>query len=69
MGLTGALMLRVLRHKAGSGGSFTLKYRVNRLVWYQTFESVGNAIARETKIKAWRPNEGEVRREDKDYHP
>jgi hypothetical protein len=28
--------------------------RINRLVWYQSFEVVGNAIARETEIKAWR---------------
>src|SRR6476660_3419473 len=54
VGVTGALMLRVLRHKAGRGGDFTRKYRVTRLVWFQTFEHVGNAIARETEIKAWR---------------
>jgi putative endonuclease len=54
VGVTGALMLRVLRHKAGRGGDFTRKYRVNRLVWNQSFESVGNAIERETEIKAWR---------------
>jgi ATP-dependent Lhr-like helicase len=45
---------RVLRHKAGEGGVFTRTYRVNRLVWYQSFELVGKAIARETEIKAWR---------------
>ena len=54
VGVTGSLMVRVLRHKAGEGGMFTRKYRANRLVWYQTFESAGNAIARETEIKAWR---------------
>jgi putative endonuclease len=54
VGVTGALMTRVLRHKAGRGGIFTSKYRVNRLVWFQTFEHVGYAIARETEIKAWR---------------
>ncbi len=54
VGITGALMLRVLRHKRGEGGMFTRKYRVHRLVWFQTFESVRNAIARETEIKAWR---------------
>jgi putative endonuclease len=54
VGVTGSLMSRVLRHKAGVDGSFTQKYRVNRLVWYETFELVGNAIERETEIKAWR---------------
>ena len=47
-------MSRVLRHKRGERGSFTQKYKVSRLVWFQTFESVGYAIARETEIKGWR---------------
>ncbi|HEV2696929.1 MAG TPA: GIY-YIG nuclease family protein [Terriglobales bacterium] len=54
VGMTGSLMARVLRHKSGEGSAFTRKYRVNRLVWYQSFESVGHAITRETEIKAWR---------------
>ena len=47
-------MSRVLQHKSGQGSAFTSKYRVNRLVWYQSFEWVENAIARETEIEAWR---------------
>lgn len=54
VGVTGALMLRVLRHKDGRGGAFTRKYRVYRLVRSQSFEHAGSAIARETEIKAWR---------------
>jgi putative endonuclease len=54
VGITGSLMARVLRHRSGEGSAFTRKYRANRLVWYQSFESVGHAIARETEIKAWR---------------
>jgi len=53
-GVTGFLMSRVLRHKRGEGGGFTRKYRVNRLVWFQSFALVSAAIARETEIKAWR---------------
>jgi putative endonuclease len=30
VGMTGFLMARVLRHKAGTGGAFTRKYRVHR---------------------------------------
>ncbi|MCU1301237.1 MAG: putative endonuclease containing a domain [Candidatus Sulfotelmatobacter sp.] len=54
VGVTGSLMARVLRHKAGEGGTFTRQYRVHRLVFYQSFQSVGAAIARETEIKKWR---------------
>ena len=30
VGMTGFLMARVLRHRAGEGGEFTRKYRVHR---------------------------------------
>lgn|GEM_PF-4549164 len=32
VGVTGSLMVRVLRHKGAKDRSFTQKYRVNRLV-------------------------------------
>ena len=54
IGITGFLMARVLRHRAGEGGAFTRKYRVHRLVYYHSFQNVGDAIARETEIKKWR---------------
>ncbi len=53
-GVTGFLMARVLRHKAGEGGAFTSRYRVHRLVCFESFQNIGDAIARETEIKAWR---------------
>lgn len=54
VGVTGFLMSRVLRHRAGEGGEFTRHYRVHRLVYFQSFANVGDAIARETAIKQWR---------------
>jgi putative endonuclease len=54
VGMTGFLMARVLRHRAGEDGAFTRKYRVHRLVYYHGFQNVGDAIARETEIKKWR---------------
>ena len=54
VGVTGFLLSRVLRHKSGEGGAFTSKYRVHRLVYYQAFQNIGDAIARETEIKSWR---------------
>ncbi len=54
VGMTGFLMARVLRHRAGEGGAFTRKYQVHRLIYYEVFQSVGKAIARETEIKKWR---------------
>ena len=54
VGMTGFLMARVLRHRAGEGGEFTRQYRVHRLVYAESFGNVENAIARETEIKKWR---------------
>jgi len=54
VGVTGFLMARVLRHRAGEGGEFTRKYQVHRLVYFASFRNVGDAIARETEIKKWR---------------
>jgi putative endonuclease len=54
VGVTGFLMTRVLRHRAGEGGEFTRRYQVHRLVYFATFQNVGDAIARETQIKKWR---------------
>ncbi len=54
VGVTGFLMSRVLRHRAGEGGMFTRRYQVGRLVYFQSFHNVGDAIARETEIKKWR---------------
>jgi len=54
VGMTGFLMARVLRHRAGEGGEFTRKFRVYRLVYFESFQNVESAIARETEIKKWR---------------
>jgi putative endonuclease len=54
VGVTGSLMSRVLQHKSGECEGFTQKYKVSRLVYYEVFQYVNNAIARATEIKKWR---------------
>jgi putative endonuclease len=54
IGMTGFLMTRVLQHKLGETGGFTQKHRVTRLLYFETFKYVNNAIKRETEIKKWR---------------
>jgi putative endonuclease len=54
VGVTGSLVARVLQHKAGETDSFTKRYKITRLVYYEAFQYVNNAIARETEIKKWR---------------
>ncbi|MGD0792268.1 MAG: GIY-YIG nuclease family protein [Terriglobales bacterium] len=52
-GVTGDIYNRALQHKAGEIDGFTKKYHINRLVYYETFKYVNNALAREKQIKAW----------------
>ena len=50
-GITNSLVRRTWQHKNGRGG-FTAKYGVGRLVHYEEFRDVINAITREKQIKA-----------------
>jgi putative endonuclease len=52
-GVTGDMYNRAPQHKAGEIEGVTKKYHINRLVYYETFKYVNNAIAREKQIKAW----------------
>lgn len=54
VGMTGFLTSRVLQHKSGETEGFTRRYHITRLVYYEEFRYVNNAIARETEIKKWR---------------
>jgi putative endonuclease len=53
-GMTNDLGRRVSEHKSGEFPGFSLQYRCSRLVWFERFQYVGNAIAREKQIKNWR---------------
>jgi len=52
-GVTDSIYRRALEHKSGKIDGFTKKYNINRLVYYETFRYIGNAIAREKQVKAW----------------
>ncbi|MAU01604.1 MAG: endonuclease [Anaerolineaceae bacterium] len=52
-GMTNNLARRVYEHKHKLTPGFTKKYNVNRLVYYEVFSQVRDAIAREKAIKGW----------------
>ena len=54
VGLTDDLRRRVEEHKLGLVDSFTKKYNVNRLMYYETFQDSKVAENRERQIKKWR---------------
>lgn len=50
-GVTNDLARRVYEHKNGLGGTFTQRYHICKLVYYEVAESAHTALARENKIK------------------
>ena len=51
-GVTSDLERRVYEHKEGVLGGFTKRYHCTMLVWYEHYELMIDAIAREKQIKA-----------------
>ena len=52
-GMTNSLRRRVREHKLKLTAGFAAKYNITRLVYFESFEDVRNAIEREKQIKAW----------------
>ncbi len=50
-GVTNDLKRRVYEHKSGIEKGFSKKYNVNKLVYYEKFDSITQAISREKQIK------------------
>jgi putative endonuclease len=53
-GVTKSLERRLWFHANASARSFVKKYRCDRLVYYEPFNTARDAIAREKQIKGWR---------------
>ena len=53
-GMTGNLEGRIRQHKEKEVPGFTSRYNVTRLVHYEEYQYVRDAIAREKQIKDWR---------------
>lgn len=53
IGVTNDLERIVYEHKIGLGSKFTSKYNVNRLVYFEAFQNINDAILREKRLKKW----------------
>jgi putative endonuclease len=54
VGVTGNLAARVGEHRDHLLEGFTKRYGVHRLIWFEEFSDIHDAIAREKRIKKWR---------------
>jgi putative endonuclease len=46
-------MRRVREHRLGIGSGFAARYKLDRLVYFERFDDIRNAIEREKQIKGW----------------
>nr|WP_183567353.1 GIY-YIG nuclease family protein [Methylorubrum rhodinum] len=53
LGVTSNLSRRIWEHKTKAAPGFTAQYGVDRLVWYEVYSRIDEAIAREKAIKKW----------------
>ena len=51
-GVTNNLDRRVREHKEGSGSAFTARYKCHKLVYFEEFGLIDQAIVREKEIKS-----------------
>ncbi len=54
IGVTNDLMRRVFEHREKVIPGFTSKYNVVRVVYFESFGDIRDAIAREKQLKGWR---------------
>ena len=53
VGVTNDLRRRLAEHKNGQLGGFTKQYHVHKLVYFEEYSEVNDAIAREKQLKGW----------------
>ena len=54
IGVTSELYLRVMQHKEGTLEGFTTAYGCKRLLYFEGYDDIRTAIAREKQLKGWR---------------
>ncbi|NNM78260.1 GIY-YIG nuclease family protein [Sphingomonas sp. ID1715] len=53
IGVTSDLCQRVWQHREGLIDGFTKKYGLKRLVWFEAYDDIQDARARELQMKEW----------------
>jgi putative endonuclease len=54
IGVTNNLVRRVYEHRMGLIEGFTKQYGVHRLVYFEQFDDIEQAILREKRLKSWK---------------
>jgi putative endonuclease len=54
IGVASNLAQRCAQHRTGAGSIHTTKYRIKKLVYFETYETLSEACHRERQLKRWR---------------
>ncbi|WP_109097194.1 GIY-YIG nuclease family protein [Aquimarina sp. AU58] len=54
IGMTNNLERRVFEHRSKYVDGFTKKYDLNKLIYFEIYQYVNDAIEREKRLKAWK---------------
>ena len=54
IGVTNNLGRRICEHKSEMFDGFSKKYHLNKLIYFEEFSDVNQAILREKQLKSWR---------------
>ena len=54
IGVTSNLVQRIYQHKSKQVKGFSAKYNLVKLVYFEQFEDLDNAIIREKRLKLWK---------------
>jgi putative endonuclease len=53
IGVTNNIAKRLFEHKFGLTEGFTKKYRIKKLVYFEEYDNINEAITREKQLKNW----------------
>lgn len=60
IGVTSNLQKRISEHKKKLNPGFTFRYNINALIYYEEYQYINDAIAKEKQLKGWRREWKEV---------
>jgi len=53
IGVTNSLSRRTWKHREGIGANFPARYQCKKLIYYEQYRDIRDAIARESQLKKW----------------
>ena len=56
VGVSNDVVRRIYEHRIKAVSSFTSRYNITRLVWFEIYDDPVSAISREKELKKWKRN-------------